>query len=210
MMKPADGTGEETVLVENGFDPALTSDGKYLLFSRPSSTGKVDLWFRPLEGGEAALLLEQDSVQLQPRVSPVGDYIAYVSNETGREEVYLSRFTEDAGKPRMEGKWQVSFEGGRHPRWNRRGDRLYYVNGPVRLMEVEVATRPALQLSRPRQIFTGRDLRAFLSGWRYDVTTGVKGAPSPFLAVSQLTQESDSQPVIILVENWLAEFNNQR
>ena len=209
MMKPADGTGEETVLVENGFDPAITSNGKYLLFSRLSSTGKVDLWFRPLEGGEATLLLEQDSVQLQPRVSTAGDYIAYVSTETGRPEVYLSRFIEDAGKPRMEGKWQVSFEGGRFPRWNRRGDRLYYVNGLARLMEVEVTTSPTLRLSRSRRVFSGRELRALLALWRYDVTTGVKGAPSPFLAISQLTQESDSQPVIILVENWLAEFKNK-
>ena len=57
------------------------------------------------------------------RLSPDGHWIAYASNETGRLEIYVQPF------PSLEGKWQISTDGGGHPVWARNGQELFYRSG---------------------------------------------------------------------------------
>ena len=98
-----------------------------------------------------------------PRISPSGDLLAYVANETGRDEVYVRRF------PSGDGRWQVSEGGGDFPQWSKAGDRLYYLKDEVRLTEVEVTTRPTVRMSGARDLFS-TPLARLGPNHGYDVT----------------------------------------
>jgi hypothetical protein len=75
--------------------------------------------------------------------------MAYVSDESGGDHVYVRPF------PPAEGRWQISSEGGMRPRWGPDGRELFFVSGDGRLMSVEIASepRPALRFSPPRSLF---------------------------------------------------------
>ncbi len=104
--------------------------------------------------------------------SPDGELIAYVSDETGRFEVYVQPYP---GPGRRE---QVSSGGGTEPMWSSDGRRLYYRNGPD-MMVVEVTAGPAFELGSPRLLFTSEDYDLNPSNgpgtaW-YDVLPGERG-----------------------------------
>ncbi len=69
------------------------------------------------------------------KFSPQGRFVAYVSDQSGQNQVYVRPF------PEGEGQWQVSTKGGVQPRWSRDGKELFYVEGYT-LMAVEVNTVP--------------------------------------------------------------------
>jgi hypothetical protein len=120
-----------------------------------------------------------------------------MSDETGRNEIYVKRF------PSGEGKWQVSADGGEWPVWSRTGDRIYFARDDA-ILEATFAGRPAVTLGRPRELFTrkpygmtlmfgwapGFDVDA--SGERFVTCQGVGGPP--------VTSG------IVVVESWLREF----
>ncbi len=144
---PADGTGEPQKLGPGWF-PQFTPDGSTLVYTALGSDGSGDLWSMPLEGERRpAPLLAGPYAKTFSSVSPDGRHLAYVSQESGRWQVYLRPF------PQGEGKWQVSVDGGLWPRWSRAGDRLFYAKGDD-LMEVELSTVPAPRLGQPRKVFT--------------------------------------------------------
>ena len=124
-----------------------------------------------------------------------------MSNESGREQVYVTRF------PSGQGKWQVSTDGGFWPRWSRAGDRLFYTEQDQAIVEVDIATRPALVLGVPRKLFTRRPSGVRLPfGWPdgFDVSADGKR----FL-VLQPAGEQRGPTAITLVENWFAEFRDK-
>ena len=141
--------------------------------------------------------LPADRDQYWARVSPDGRHVAYISNETGVDEVYLRRF------PTGEGKWQVSLDGGHWPYWSRDGSRLYYAEDET-LMEVEVTTGPTLLLGRPRSLFTRSALAAPLPfGWPpgFDVSDD----DQRFLIFLPM-EEDAAPPGIVVIESWAREF----
>ena len=96
------------------------------------------------------------------RLSPDGRWMAYVSDKSGRDEVYVRPF------PASTGEWQVSTAGGSEPRWNRNGEELFYHGADQKLMVVDVKTQPAFEHSRPKVLFPVRLSRSGI--WNYDVT----------------------------------------
>ena len=111
-MKKSDGTQEEKSIVHDDLDKFpndWSSDGKYILYTRGT-----DLWTYMLPGQKNSLLLKAPSVLRNGQFSPDGKWVAYVSNETGQWENYVTSF------PEARGKWRVSTGGGEQPRW--RGD----------------------------------------------------------------------------------------
>jgi hypothetical protein len=93
--------------------------------------------------------VETPFVEGSAQFSPDGRWLAYVSNESGRPEIYVQPY------PRSGGKWQMSTEGGTEPMWNPNGRELFYRNGE-RMMAVEVTSQPTLSASRPRMLFEGQ------------------------------------------------------
>ncbi len=84
-----------------------------------------------------------------PRLSPDGRWVAYVSNESGRNEVYVRPF------PGPGGKWQISTEGGTGIDWSPKGNELFYRTRPSaeRMMAVDIQTQPAFRAGKPRLLF---------------------------------------------------------
>ena len=78
--------------------------------------------------------------------------MAYISDESGRNEVYVRPFSLDP--PGSAGKWQVSTDGGLDPIWARNSRELFYRNGD-RMMAVDVTTTPSFTPDKPRQLFRG-------------------------------------------------------
>jgi len=123
-------------------------------------------------------------------LSPDGRWIAYVSNESGRFEVYVQPF------PGPGGRWQVSDGGGEGMRWRADGRELYYVAPGGRIMAVEIqAVGERFEVGPPRFLFQTKPPR--LPGAQYD--------PSPdgqrFLV--NVSEEDRSLPVTVVL-NWLA------
>ena len=114
--------------------------------SRNAEETESDLWTMPADGSaEAVPFLQTAADENRPRFSPDGRFVAYHSDESGRDEIYVKPF------PSGEGKWQVSVNGGRIPVWSRDGERLYYIsNGTIQ--RVQVTTESGLTLSTPEMV----------------------------------------------------------
>jgi Tol biopolymer transport system component len=120
----SNGSGTEELLVESELPKAPMSwspDGKRLVFWVQDPKTGGDLWVLPLEGDEKpAPLVATASNETRGQISPNGRWIAYTSNETQRNEIYVQPF------PTGSGRWQVSTAGGDWPRWKRDGNELFF------------------------------------------------------------------------------------
>ncbi len=135
--KPSDGSGAEEILLTDQqiFIPCDWSrDGKYLIYSL-GPVGSSDIWALPLEGDRKPVMLIQHAGNTGAsfaRLSPDGRWLAYMSNESGGQQIYVVAF----GKG--QGKWQVSVNGGSQPQWSKDGKELYYIDPTYNLFAVPV------------------------------------------------------------------------
>jgi serine/threonine-protein kinase len=103
-----------------------------------------------MEGDHAARLLLHDKFsEAQPRISPNGQWMAYVSDESGRNEIYIRPFPEVD-----KGRWQVSTNSGDSPLWSLDGRELFYRSRDD-IMAVSVETEPTFRSEIPRILFRG-------------------------------------------------------
>jgi len=165
-----EGSEEDLTLPLGAKYPVDWSRDGYLLYSVPSQSTQSDLWAFPIDAASADRkpfpYLNTVYREGQGRFSPDGRLVAYVSNETGRDEVWIQQF------PAAGGKRQVSTAGGAQPRWRADGRELFFLDDPGRnLMSVTVGARPELRLSAPQRLFDthqSRRIGFFLFG--YDVS----------------------------------------
>jgi serine/threonine-protein kinase len=147
--KPPDGSGDAAQLTRGAYrvPTSVSSDGKTLLFRQQSEGGDWDIGMVSVDGdGEPEIFLGTSFSEHSGVLSPDDRWLAYVSNESGRDEVYIRSF------PEAESKLQVSMEGGTEPMWSRDGGELFYRNG-YRMMTVSVSTEPELVLGKPVLLF---------------------------------------------------------
>ena len=95
------------------------------------------------------LLLQEKYSEAQPRISPDGRWMAYVSNESGQNQVYVRPHPDVEG-----GRWQISTTGGSSPLWSRDGKEIFYRNGDE-VMAVSVKTEQAFNPETPQPLFRG-------------------------------------------------------
>jgi dipeptidyl aminopeptidase/acylaminoacyl peptidase len=141
----ADGTGEVQRLTNSGHSQLPGSwhpSGKFLAFFETTPTGP-DIMILPMEGDEASgwkpgtptAFLATSFNELEPMFSPDGRWLAYISAESGRQEIYVRPF------PARPGKWAVSTGGGAYPTWSRARPELLYLNPMTRqIMAVSFTT----------------------------------------------------------------------
>ena len=198
LTRAADGTGDRSTLTA-GYYPTVSPDGKLAAYTLRGEETQDDLWYVPLDGDpEPTVFLQTPAREREPQLSPDGRYLAYSSDESGRSEIYLKKF------PGGEGKWQVSVDGGRYPRWSRTSGELFFRNEDT-LMVVEVSTEPSVMLGTPRELFSGRpNGLLFQPARRYDVA-----ADGQRFVMVQQVGESVEAPGITVVENWFAEFDER-
>jgi len=145
----ADGSGGLERLSTSRFlqrPNAWTHDGKTLIYEHRTSEGGDDLWTLELDGRKEKPLIATRFNESSAVLSPSGTWMAFVSDQSGRVEVYLTRF------PSVEGRIQVSTEEGRNPAWSPDGRRLYYRRRDGTIMAVEVGAGSPPALSRPVEV----------------------------------------------------------
>jgi sugar lactone lactonase YvrE len=125
--KSSDGSGtEKTLLAEQSAYryPGLSPDGKYLTYLCCDGDKMVSLWVRPVNGdAKPVAVVQPPSPQSNIyfyRVSPDSHWVAYTSDESGQDEIYLTTF------PEGKGKWRVSTNGGFYTAWSGNGKELFY------------------------------------------------------------------------------------
>ena len=203
--KSADGTGdaERLMAANDGVTTVLSGgwadDGHTLVFwevgsgASPGDIGRVSLG----DAESAELLIATEFRESAPSMAPGGDWIAYFSNETGAEEVYVQRF------PELGEKATVSISGGREPVWSRDGTELFY-RGPDGMMVVPVETQPTFRAGAPELLFE-QQYYAYLISRTYDVHPDGQR----FLMVKEGDPSDDAgSPAaqIVVVENWFQEL----
>jgi Tol biopolymer transport system component len=151
-----DGSGvEETLLpaqtrtmISHILPASWSPDGKFLVYGQIGQSGKREIWVLPLEGERKPRTLLANQFDNGPGpFSPDGKYFAYVSNETGRNELYVMPFGNGTGK------WRISTGGAAAAMavWGRDGKQLYYRESG-NIMGVDVRTQPVFTASTPRVI----------------------------------------------------------
>jgi len=149
--KRADGSGEAERLAEIELDfwaSSWSPDGKWILGEVQSTS--YDLWAIPADGsGEPVEYLATEFFERFPTISPDGRWIAYMSDESGQEEVYVRPF------PFAPGKWQVSDGGGGWPSWSPDGSEIFYRSDDG-LMSATVTTESgSFRAGRPFSLTSG-------------------------------------------------------
>jgi serine/threonine-protein kinase len=191
---PADGSGEVQPLLKDGehaqFPSSWSPDGKVLAFIQRSASTGNDIWLLPREG-EPSPFVTTPSWEQAPGFSPDGRFITYVSNESGRNEVYAQPCSEPGGKK------LVSTNGGDEPIWSADGRELFYRQGD-RVLTVSVRTEPNLHVGKPRVLFEGLYEPSMLVN--YDVTTDGQR----FLMVKRNALSVRRR--IRVVQNWFEEL----
>ncbi len=147
----ADGSGglERLTASDDLQTPSSWSpDGKLLAFNAITPTTGIDILVLRLGDRKTQPFLQTPFNESAPRFSPDGRWLAYVSDESGRYEVYVQPY------PGPGGKWQISTEGGSEPVWNPNGRELFYRSGD-KMMAVDIATQPGFTVGKPRMLFEG-------------------------------------------------------
>jgi len=129
----------------------LSPDGRHLMLRRTSRRGEYDLWALSLDSDSLPRpWLESEFLERSPTFSPDGQWVAYSSDESQRDEIYVRAF------PGPGGRVQVTTGGGTEPAWSPDGTELYYRTGR-RIEAVGVQLRPTFRvLTRPRTVLEGR------------------------------------------------------
>jgi DNA-binding winged helix-turn-helix (wHTH) protein/Tol biopolymer transport system component len=198
------------LLLDRGSDAwpvDLSPDGRFLLFAQGYLIGRAQsqLWVYTMNGSTAPYrLLEGDALEADAQFSPDGRWVAYSSNESGRDEVYVIAFTTSSTSGKREAtpvsrRWRVSSAGGYRPRWCRDGRELIYVNDANVLVVVDVFSKGSgFKVGEAHPLFHANTLADRRSVY-YDVTRdGNK------ILVSVATPERAAP--ITLVENWPSDF----
>src|SRR5205814_2146500 len=131
------------------FPGEWTRDGTMLAFTQFGSGTNADIWLLSRAAGPPVSFLRTSFVEMQPAFSPDGRWLAYCSNESGTEEVYV-RAVNAGGS-----KWKVSTNGGREPLWRASGGEIYYRQAN-KMMAATTRTAPAFDVDRPRVLFESR------------------------------------------------------
>ncbi|MEO6213844.1 MAG: protein kinase [Vicinamibacterales bacterium] len=175
------------LVVANDWSP----DGNRILYEFHGAGGRPDLMVTDTAGGEPpSPFLATEFGERQAQFSPDGMWVAYVSDESGSNEVYACRFADCGGKRR------ISSGGGIQPRWRRDGRELYYFAADKNLMAVDVRFGANAEAGTPRALFSTNMFSALPFGFSYTVDReGQK-----FLIDTELYVDL-TQPISIIV-NW--------
>jgi eukaryotic-like serine/threonine-protein kinase len=165
--RASDGSSPDELLLKLNAQPILfpsdwSADGRFLTYYRTDPKTQLDIWTLSMESNRPSIgserpdaaegrkpvpFLHGDFNESQGQFSPDGRWMAYVSDESGSQQVYVQSF------PTLGGQRQISREGGTQPRWRRDGTELYYLAPDGKLMAVTVKTGATFEADAPRTLF---------------------------------------------------------
>jgi len=204
--KRADGVGEASLLYSSPSAPAValwSPDGQWLVLRTAGTPaargGRSILLARPGEDTARALITAGSGYDVtDPQVSPDSRWIAYVSSETGEENVFVRPFPDASA-----GKWQISTDGGSGPLWAHSGRELFYVDANHDVVDVSVQTTPAFRPGSSHVLFHLDPAEYEIPTWccQWDIAPG----DQRFLMARVVGSGGSAKQQIILVQNWLEE-----
>jgi Tol biopolymer transport system component/tRNA A-37 threonylcarbamoyl transferase component Bud32 len=188
--RPSDLSAESTPLVTGEridvFEAVISPDSRYVAYQ--VDTLGADIYYRALSGDTTPRPIANNpaAIETMPRISPDGHWIAFVTNESGRDEVVVQPF------PGPGGRVQVSAGGGAEPVWSRDGRRLFY-RGDARLMAATIHATPAFTVVARDTVLADTYVRSSNPHANYDVLPD--GTHFVFL-------QPDNQGELMVVANW--------
>jgi len=205
--KPSSGMGQAELLLEGdaknlqNWPNDWSPDGKSLIYSVGDLVGSAQLWVLPLTGEDhkPRPLMTTPFMMLEGRYSPDGRWIAYTSNESGRQEVYVIPANGNGGK------WQISSGGGQQAVWRRDSKEIFYLTLDDNLMSVPITLKPdSVQADAARVLFPLANAIVSVNGLvtPYDVT------PDGNHFLVDTAEQGRSFPVN-LVTNWTKELEKK-
>jgi serine/threonine protein kinase/Tol biopolymer transport system component len=195
--KSADGSGTEKLLIEqnNYHSPGWSPDGKYITYMWGEGEKMVSLWIKPVNGdGKPIAAVQPPSAQSNLsayRISPDSRWVAYASDESGQQDVYITTF------PEGKSKWRVSSNSGAYPAWSANGRELFFKDLSDTIFVCTVTPKGSeMEVGPPQRLFHAASPGLGLS---FDASSDGKR-----LLVNH--SEEESQVPLLLVTNWPAEL----
>ena len=196
--KVSTGAGNDEILLESEENKDATSwssDGRFIAYTNTTVKGNTqnDIWILPMSADRKPFPFMQTTAnEITAQFSPDGRWVAYVSDESGTNQVYIAPF------PAAAGKWQISRNGGTEPRWRGDGKEIFFLSPENKLIVVAVnAIGSNLQVANAETLFEVNPANP--PGYHYDVTKNGKR----FLV--DTIKEGSSAPLALVV-NWPAEL----
>ena len=206
----ADGTGDTEIILTftdpGSIDEVLSSpDGRWLVYRRGGAVGEIGgrniFGIRPgVDSAPVPLVAKPGVDESAAALSPDGKWLAYVSNETGRDEIYVRPF------PATDtGKWQVSTNGGQAPLWAHSGRELFFVDGERNMVVAPVQGGASLQFGARRILFNlGDDL--YLPNSEHYTPFDLTSDDQRFVMARVVRRGEAAERTFVLVENWFEEL----
>jgi eukaryotic-like serine/threonine-protein kinase len=196
-LKNATGAGQEQILIKlgtpTGWATDWSRDNRYVIYQIPGTKTGQDLWITPQFGDRKPFPYLQSEFNEQAGVfSPDGRWIAYVSNESGRDEIYVQSF------PLSGSKFQISTGGGSEPSWRKNGAELFYVAADRNLMTAPIKFSPAFAPGLPQKLFS-------VSAVAHGYAASADG--QRFLVLSPPEQQAPASYTLVM--NWQAALKNR-
>jgi Tol biopolymer transport system component len=199
----ADGSRPDTVLAR--IDRQIqevdwSADGKWLVLRTDNGTAGAGDIVGIRTGGDTTEvpLVASPFTELHPAVSPDSRWIAYTSNESGQNEVYVRPFPNT-----NDGRWQVSTAGGALPRWSPDGTELYFLDPSSQMSSARITTTPTFAVGARRTLFgaSGYTLDAFHQA--YDISPDGK---SFYIASPRRLADLGRAPTLVRVDHWFTDL----
>ena len=196
------------VSLERDVQEAVQSrDGEWVILRLSGTSGGQSerdiVAIRPGTDSVPLPLLTESYDEKAPALSPDGRWLAYESNETGRNEIFVRPFP-NVG----DGKWQVSTAGGRMPLWARSGRELFFMNERRELVAQSVVAQATFQRGEQRVLFTiGPEYTLSEHYTPFDISPDGQR----FIMVRSVGSATDRGALrqLILVENWVEELRSK-
>jgi eukaryotic-like serine/threonine-protein kinase len=182
----------ELLLKGTGQPTDWSADGRYLIYTVTDPGKKSDIRALPLNGGQPIPIVRNEFNEQGGVLSPDSHWIAYVSDESGRKEVYVRPFRPVAAGESATG-FPVSNDGAWQVRWRRDGKELFYQTADGKMMSIEIASGPEFRARVPKLLFQVQPLAApsfygvSKDGSQFLVEPQGKAARTPFNVVLNWT-----------------------
>ncbi|MEJ2542356.1 MAG: hypothetical protein P8188_20745, partial [Gemmatimonadota bacterium] len=173
---------------------SYSADGRTLVYTELNSRTLGDLWIVSLADGSVTPLLRSPANERSPTFSPDGQWLAFASDESGIDHVYVQAF------PGPGPTIRISPDGGREPVWSRDGSELFYRYGDA-MMAVPVSTEGSFAAGPPVRLFQDRYAPEYKGRSNYDVDPDGR-----FLMVE--VQEGSGPLRLDVILNWFDELQD--
>jgi eukaryotic-like serine/threonine-protein kinase len=191
----ATAAGNDQPLLASGenddYGTSWARDGQSILLERRLQ-GHMTVWLLPLAGDRQPKPLMQSTAfdEASAKFSPNGRFVAYMSNESGRPEIYVQPF------PPSGAKGQVSYGGGLYPLWRGDGKELFYMTDDGKILSAQIKSETPFQSTVPEQLFQPNV--KFVPGFPYAVS------PDGQRFLINTPAEVNNPAPMTVVLNWTA------